>query len=212
MARKPASGSIEERATASWLDDAEKVAQRVAADEGPPPGAKKLSDAEAVKQWGIRDPFVDDSTPQMLLTRGIPQEALQQTAFWQELGADQQDAWAQLLTQPTQDAEMADTLSRILEYPFRYGLVTDWSDDPEEQTKRAESLQRQWEKTWPEATGAVQSMGGATDGGNDAQQPAQRPRPEDQAAAMGVAQPDPSLPLQGGGLPQGVGQPTGVQA
>lgn len=142
MARKQPLQSFEERVASSFLEDMEKTAQRIAAEDGDPPGASRVGDAEAVRLWGQRDPQVDhDRMLTDLLTTGVPPETIQQLAI-----AKERPEWANLYTQPTQDTELARQLAVMAEHPFRAGLALDYSAEPEEQVKRANHIQRLWQK------------------------------------------------------------------
>jgi hypothetical protein len=142
VAKKQVLASFEEQVSASFLEDMEKVAQRIAGQDGDPPGASRVGDAEAVRLWGQRDPQVDhDTMLSDLLTTGVPHETVQQLAI-----AKERPEWADLYTQPTQDTELARQLAVMAEHPFRAGLTLDYSAEPEEQVKRANHLQRLWEK------------------------------------------------------------------
>lgn len=140
--------SQEERLADAWLADAEKVADRIAAEEGGPPSANKTGDAEAIRAWGQRDPKVDhDGLVHMLMNGGVPQQAAPALLIAQTY-PDLLPAY--LPRDPSQappiTQEEAEQLATLAEHPFRAPLVLDYSDDYEEQCKRAEFLQRQWEK------------------------------------------------------------------
>jgi hypothetical protein len=140
--RKQPLASFEEQVSASFLEDMEKVAQRIAGQDGDPPGASRVGDAEAVRLWGQRDPLVDhDRLLTDLLTTGVPPETMQQLAI-----AKERPEWAALYTQPTQDTELARQLAVLAEHPFRAGLTLDYSAEPEEQVRRANHLDRLWTK------------------------------------------------------------------
>jgi hypothetical protein len=65
------------------------------------------------------------------------------------VGDELREQYVALMSQPVDNAETAETLSRLIAYPFRFGLFYEYSDDLEEQTKYAEQLDRRWRQTWP---------------------------------------------------------------
>jgi hypothetical protein len=134
--------SFEETVAASFLEDLEKTAAQIASEDGDPPGADRLGDAEAVRLWGQMDPQVDhDRLLSDLMTTGVAPEVVQNLAI-----AKTRPEWAELYTQPTEDSELAATLAALALHPFRPSAVLDWSPEPEEQVKRAEHLHSLWEK------------------------------------------------------------------
>ena len=50
-----------------------------------------------------------------------------------------------LYTQPTQDAELADQYTKLAKWPFRLSIL-EGIDDPDEQVRKAESLDRRYQK------------------------------------------------------------------
>jgi hypothetical protein len=140
--RKQQLASFEEQVSASFLEDMEKVAARIASEDGDPPGADRLGDAEAVRLWGQTDPNVDhDRLLSDLMTTGVAPEVVQNLAI-----AKTRPEWAELYMQPTEDSEMAATLAALALHPFRAGLVFDYSPEPEEQVKRSDHIHALWEK------------------------------------------------------------------
>jgi hypothetical protein len=140
--KKQALQSFEETVSASFLEDLEKVAARIASEDGDPPGADRLGDADAVRLWGQMDPQVDhDRLLSDLMTTGVAPEVVQNLAI-----AKTRPEWAELYTQPVQDSEMAGQLAALATYPFRAGLVFDYSPEPEEQVKRSDHIHALWEK------------------------------------------------------------------
>jgi hypothetical protein len=145
MVNRKAEKSFEEVVAESFNEDLQKVAEQLAAEAGNPPGADKISEAESVRLFGLRDPSVDYQQLAMrLMGGGLPPEEVAQLTIVQE-----RPEWAELYMQPAPDFETADLLARLAEYPYRPGLVLDHSDDPEEQTKRSEQLHAAWLKTLP---------------------------------------------------------------
>ncbi len=142
MPKQQPLASFEERVSASFLEEMEKVAERIASEDGDPPGADRLGDAEAVRLYGRTDPKVDhDRLLADLMTTGVDPETVAGLAI-----AQTRPEWAPLYTQPTQDSELARQLAVMALHPFRPGLVLDYSPEPEEQVKRAEHLHRLWER------------------------------------------------------------------
>lgn len=129
--------SSEERLADEFMAELEKVAARVAAEEGTPPSAR-LSEREAATYWGLRDPLVDpEQFRDMLVTRGIPPEALRHLRLARTY-PDLLEAYQQ----PVQDPELAEQLATLAEYPYRAPLVFDHSDDDEERIARSDALDR----------------------------------------------------------------------
>lgn len=142
MAKKQVLASFEEQVSASFLEDLEKVASRIAGEDGDPPGADRVGDADAVRLWGQMDPQVDhDRLLTDLMTTGVAPEVVQNLAITKT-----RPEWAELYTQPTEDSELAGQLAVMAAHPFRAALVLDYSAEPEEQVKRAEHIHRLWEK------------------------------------------------------------------
>lgn len=135
-------GSIEERVADAHIEQLGKVADRIAASEGTPPGAGRVSEAQAVRNWGIRDPLVDpDQFKMMLMQQGIPDEAwghLMLAEEYPDLRAD--------YAQPVADPDLAEQLTVLAEHPYRAALVFDHSDDDEERVKLADHLDREYQK------------------------------------------------------------------
>ena len=135
----------------------EATLRALAEQSGPPPDAKRLSESDEDDAWATVDPQVDAETmARQLMTQGLPPDAVQKlmvTKIRPDL--------APLLTQPTQDAEMADQLVRIAQYPFRLSLLEDFID-PEEMTRHAERLDRRFQKRM---TAAQESLAQPDSGG-----------------------------------------------
>jgi hypothetical protein len=148
--------SHEERVASSWLEEAEQVARRIAAEEGDPPGARKVGETEAVRLWGITDPGADhDLILEALKTTGLAPEFLDPSSPKALALVKARPELAQALAQPAPNEEVAAMLAAFAEYPFRFGLFADHSDDPQEQTSYAERLTTQWQATQQPATAAV---------------------------------------------------------
>ena len=143
MARRPAPESAEDRAIREVDAEDTAIIDRLALAAGPPADSSRLSEAEEDEVWATTDPLVDadpDAFATQLMTTGVPQEMLPQLRILKE----NQD-WAQLYAQPTQSAEMADMLTRLAQYPHRATVLLD-IDDPEEQVRKAEALDRRFQK------------------------------------------------------------------
>lgn len=177
MPKKPVVKNYEERVAEAWLEEAQKVAARIAAEEGDPPGADAVGEAEAVRLFGLKDrgaPY--DLVYGMLTTTGVPPEQVGAMAVVQEA-----PELAELYAQPAPDEATAAMLATLAEYPFRWGLVIDYSDDPEEQVRWADALYKGWIETDPLASVS--------------EDPEPAPPP-----AMMPEQPAPEMPqMQGGG-------------
>jgi hypothetical protein len=139
--------SVESRVAASWLEQAEKVARRIAQADGDPPGAKKVGDAEAVRLWGLTDPNADyDLILDALATTGLSPEFLDPASPQALAVVKDRPELAPLYGQPAPTPELARALATYAEYPFRFGLFADFSDDPEEQVRRSDHLDGLWQK------------------------------------------------------------------
>lgn len=112
----------------------QQIEDRLVVESGPPPDARRLSDADEVRMWGLRDPSVDyDTMASRLMTEGIPQAEAEQLAVIKE-----HPEWLPLFTTPTNDAAKADQLARLAETPYRWSLLADL--EPHEQVQKSERL------------------------------------------------------------------------
>jgi len=135
-------GSIEERVADAHIEQLGKIADRIASSEGAPPGAGKVSEAQAVRNWGIRDPLVDpDQFKLMLMQQGIPDAAWQHLMLAEEYPDLRAD-----YAQPVQDPDLAEQLTVLAEHPYRAALVFDHSDDDEERVQYADHLDRAYQQ------------------------------------------------------------------
>lgn len=133
--------TAEDRAIQEIEAEDEAALAQVAAEMGPPPESGRLSAREQVELWGQTDPSVDYETlRQRLVMEGLPPEEAQTLAIAQEY-----PDIVPLLAQPTGDLEMADMLASLAERPYRLAIL-EGIDDPEEQVKTAERLDREWQK------------------------------------------------------------------
>ena len=142
MARRAAQESAEDRAIREIEAEDDDAVQRIALEAGPPADASRLSDADLDALWAVTDPLVDDpdAFASALMTSGIEPDLLGQLLVVREY-----PEWQPLYAQPTQDAEMADMLARLAQFPYRWALLLD-IDDPEEQVRIAERLDRRFQK------------------------------------------------------------------
>ena len=140
--------SPESRALREIEAEDENAVQALVAAAGPPPGVTVLSDADEDQAWETMDPLVDDEAfATMLMTQGLPPEIAQRLLIVQINKDDQerQQAWLAALTQPTQDAELADQLTRAVKWPYRSVLLED-IDDPDDLVAKADTLDRRYQK------------------------------------------------------------------
>ena len=142
MPRRPVQESAEDRAIREIEAEDDDAVQRIALEAGPPADASRLSDADLDALWAVTDPLVDDpdAFASALMTSGIEPDLLGQLLVVREY-----PEWQPLYAQPTQDAEMADMLARLAQFPYRWALLLD-IDDPEEQVRIAERLDRRFQK------------------------------------------------------------------
>lgn len=142
MPRRPVQESAEDRALREIEAEDDDAVQRIALEAGPPADASRLSDADLDALWAVTDPLVDDpdAFASALMTSGIEPDLLGQLLVVREY-----PEWQPLYAQPTQDAEMADMLARLAQFPYRWALLLD-IDDPEEQVRIAERLDRRFQK------------------------------------------------------------------
>jgi hypothetical protein len=143
MARRRVPESAESKALRELLAEDEDVLQRLVAEAGPPDDSHRLSEADEDAIYAITDPTIDadpDAFATLLLTTGVPQEQLGTLKILEAM-----PELAQAYAQPTQDAEMADMLTRLAQYPWRASLVAGYAD-PEEQVRKADALDRRFQK------------------------------------------------------------------
>lgn len=144
MPRTRTPESYEELLAETTADAIMADADVMAAESGPPPG-KRLSEAEEVRLWGVRDPSVDYATTlQTLLTQGFGETAGNLLVVQENPGL--LDAYAN----PAPTPEVAEALAVLAEYPFRLGLF-DGYGDPEDRAAQANRIARAWEKQQPAA-------------------------------------------------------------
>ncbi len=142
MARRAVPESAEDKALREIEAEDDDAIKRIALESGPPADSARLSDADMDALWAVTDPLVDDpdALASALMTTGVQPDMLGQLVVVREY-----PEWEQLYAQPTQDAEMADMLSRLAQFPYRWALLMDL-DDPDEQVRIAERLDRRFQK------------------------------------------------------------------
>lgn len=143
MARRRIPESAESRALRELLAEDEDVLKRLVAEAGPPDDSHRLSEADEDAIYAVTDAMVDadpDAFATLLLTSGVPQEQLGALKILEAM-----PELAQAYAQPTQDAELADILTRLAQYPYRAMLVAGYPD-PEEQVRKAETLNRRYQQ------------------------------------------------------------------
>lgn len=144
--REPTDAATESRVAQAFIDEVQKVASRIAGEEGEPPGSAPLGDAQAVRMWGRTDPNVRyDEMLTRIMTEGIPPDEMQQYICAEELPPDVLAMYGHAMP-----FEFAHQLATMAEYPFRWSICIEPFDDPEEQVKEAERLDRLWQKTLPQ--------------------------------------------------------------
>jgi hypothetical protein len=146
MARKQTM-TVEEQMLSELEAEAQQQAQRIAADEGPAPQSRKISQAEEDRLYGLRDQRVDNGQLlARLLSGGLSQEEAQQLQIVKE-----RPDLLSVYTQASPTSEMAGALADLAEYPFRLGLTVDGYPDSTEQVARGKALHRRYLKNQGQA-------------------------------------------------------------
>lgn len=141
MPRKIATESAEDRALRELDESSENTITRIANESGPPPDADKLSERDEDDIWELADPNVDrDALAQRLAVEGLPPEEIKGLLI-----VKARPDWAQLFAAPTQSMELADQYARMAQYPWRWSLLED-IDDPDEMVRKAETLNRRFQR------------------------------------------------------------------
>lgn len=149
MPRRRKTGNPEELARNTISNEIERMINVLAKAEGPAADAESVSDAQLVRQWGQRDPQIQDPEQfkQQLLTTGLPAEMLDpnspQVLALIKANPDLAQDWAGILSSPL-DQRMVDLVAPLVEHPLRLGILRPYEDDPEEMVKVAESLDGKW--------------------------------------------------------------------
>lgn len=120
----------------------------IAAEEGLASGARRISPAKEVELWGLADPQIDPETfRRQLLTGTVPPELYdpqsdRRLAVLRML-PDHAEAWAGVFAEPL-DEQMADLVTDVVARPGRAVLLAPYEDDPEQQVRVAERVNRRW--------------------------------------------------------------------
>lgn len=216
--RRPEPESAEDKAIREVDAEDTDAMNGLALQAGPPPDSDRLSEADEDAAWEFMDPAVDfEQMASLLMTQGIPQEMAQRFLIT-KLRPD--DGWLEALATPTQDAEAANQIVKMAQYPFRLSVL-DTYDDPEDQTRKAETLDRRYQRRMAAILDAPLQIGGygqmpATGGQTDAPNPVPALAVRAEAGERQPSQqPDIGAPYpqgQDGRIPQGVRQSARVEA
>lgn len=145
MPRRVVNESAEDRAVREVDAEDGAAIDSLALQAGPPADSNRMSLADEDAAWEKMDPQVDhEQMATALLTQGLPPEQAQQL-----LAVKLHPEWLPLYLQPTQDAEQADMLVKLARHPFRLSLL-EGIDDPDERVRKAESLDRRYQKKMAE--------------------------------------------------------------
>ncbi len=150
MARRRQPANAEEIARADLGEEIERMIDRLALAEGPPPDSSSVSDAKQLQQWGQRDPKVTDPDGMMrqLMETGLGQfpEMLDPNSPTCLAIVKANPEIAQMYTEPV-DEQLADMLCRLAEFPLRLGVLAPYADDPEELVRFAKRMDARWQKS-----------------------------------------------------------------
>jgi hypothetical protein len=136
------SRTAEEQIETTISEEIERISDAIAAQLGPAPGTRRISDAEAAKAWWRRDPMVDyDALVNVLQTSGMDPAMLDPENQQGLAIAKLTPEVAELYLTP-QPPEMAVALATLAEYPHRLGIMSEYEDDPEGMVELAEKLGR----------------------------------------------------------------------
>lgn len=155
MPRRTAPETAEDRAIREVSDEDENAMRTLALEAGPPPDSSRLSEADEDAAWEQMDPNVDhEQLATMLMTQGLPPELAQQLLI---VKLRRDEDWMGALTKPTQDAELANQLAKLARYPFRLSVI-DGYDDPDEQVRKANAVDRRYQKRMAQVLDAPISL------------------------------------------------------
>lgn len=133
--------SAEDRVVEQLDAEDESVLNSLARQSGAPPDSMRLSEGDEDETWALEDPNVDhDTLAERLMVEGLSQQEIAQLQVV-KLRPD----WAPLFANPTQSAVLADQYAKLARFPYRWSLLED-IDDPDEQVKKAEQLNRRYQK------------------------------------------------------------------
>lgn len=130
------------------------VIDKLDAEQSPASGTSRVSESRKVALWGLRDRRVDpDVLRQRLLAGGLGEEA-QQMAVVQEYPEVLEVYAGGIANLPdVEDPEgLVDQLVRFAEWPWRWGTIAHL-DDPDEQVREANRIEREWEKQYGTTAG-----------------------------------------------------------
>lgn len=144
MPRRIETEDAESRAIRELSDEDAQTLNTLTLQAGPPPDAERMSEADEDNAWSTMDPNLADheQLAQMLATQGLPPELAQKLLITKLRG---DDGWLQTLTQPTGSLDTANQLIKLAKYPFRLSVLDNF-DDPEAQVRKAESMDRRYQK------------------------------------------------------------------
>lgn len=188
MPRQPQPDQTAEDIVMSQLEaEDDDALNALAAQAGPPPDTRRLSESEEDDLYAFEDRLVSsdpDAFARQLMTQGIPPEMAQRMPIF-KVHPD----WLPLYQQPTQDADRADMLTRAAQFPFRWGLFDDVAE-PTPRVEKAERLDRRYQRrhtALQEQMSQTIVMPGGEQGQGAYSQPAEMPpAPE---MGMGVTRP-----------------------
>ena len=170
--------SPEEEAQRELDDELTQAIAEIAAEMGPAPGAKHVSEAQKLAMWGQRDPQVDyDQMLEMLQTTGIAPELLDPKSEQALMIVQENPEIAEMYAGPVEPA-LAEALAVLAEHPFRLSVISSLVDDPEAYVAEADRLDAKWQKQF----GAVA--------------PSVAPVPYAAPVAPPVVMPEPAAPPQ----------------
>lgn len=160
--RESAPKGTVDRATREFSQEFDSVINRLVAEQDPPAGSRRVSEARKVALWGIEDRRVDPVLlKQRLLTTGLGDEARQMSVVQEHPdNADLAMAYANGIAQMqgVQDPEgLADQLVDMARWPYRWGLL-EHINDPVEMTRESNRLERAWLNTQDQSTATDASM------------------------------------------------------
>lgn len=160
MPRRRRAVNPEEAARDTIGLEIERMIDTLAKAEGPAADAESVSDERLVRQWGQRDPNIQDvdALKQALMTQGLPPEVLDpnspQCLALLKANPDLAQDWAGILSTPL-DERMADLVAPLVEHPLRLGILRPYADNPKEMVKVSDSFDAKWGRL------VEQQMGGA---------------------------------------------------
>lgn len=143
MPRTPLPQSAEDQVMDQLQAEDDAALEALAAQAGPPPDTKRLSESEEDDLYAFEDRLVGsdpDGFAQRLATEGIPPEIMQRMPIFKV-----RPDWLPLYQQPTQDLEVAQQRMKAARWPFRWGLFDD-VPEPTARAEKAERLDRRFQK------------------------------------------------------------------